>query len=159
MRELLGLEPPRLTTAQRNAIPQARLRRGMVIFNTDTSSLQVNTAADGAAGVWAEAGGPLATNAQTGTTYTLVLTDKNKIVELNNAGAITLTVPDNATAAFGIGDMIHLLQTGAGQVTVVGGAGVTVNGNPGLKLAGQWAMATLLKRATNTWVLFGNISA
>jgi hypothetical protein len=101
----------------------------------------------------------LVTNAQSGTTYTLVLADVNKLVELSNASAITLTVPTNAAlAGFNAGDQINLLQTGAGQVTV-GGAGVTVNGTPGLKLRAQYSSATLIKRATDTWVLIGDLSA
>ena len=99
------------------------------------------------------------TNAQTGTTYTLVLTDAGKLVEMSNAAAITLTVPTNATTAFPTGTQIDLLQTGAGQVTV-GGAGVTLQSEGSkLKLKGQYAAATLIKRATDTWVLIGNTSA
>lgn len=102
----------------------------------------------------------LSTNAQTGTSYTLALSDSTKIVELNNAAAITLTVPTDASVAFPVGTQINLLQTGAGQVTVVGASGVTVNSEGGkLKLKGQWAAATLVKRATNTWVIFGNTAA
>jgi hypothetical protein len=101
----------------------------------------------------------LVQNSQTGTTYTLVTSDVNKLVELNNAAAITLTVPTNsATPGFNAGDQINLLQTGAGQVTV-GGAGVTINGTPGLKMRAQWSSATLIKRATDTWVLVGDLSA
>jgi hypothetical protein len=101
----------------------------------------------------------LVQNQQTGTTYTIVTSDVNKLVELNNAAAITLTVPTNsATPGFVAGDQINLLQTGAGQVTV-GGAGVTINGTPGLKLRAQWSSATLIKRATDTWVLVGDLSA
>jgi hypothetical protein len=98
-------------------------------------------------------------NPQTGTTYTLVLTDLSKLVELNNASSITLTVPSNSSVAFAVGDRIDLLQTGAGQVTVAGSGGVTVNGTPGLKLRTQWSAATLIKRATDTWVLVGDLSA
>ena len=99
------------------------------------------------------------TNAQTGTAYTLALSDADKLVELSNAAAITLTVPTNATTAFPTGTQIDLLQTGAGQVTV-GGAGVTLQSNgTKLKLNGQYAAATLIKRATDTWVLIGNTSA
>jgi hypothetical protein len=100
------------------------------------------------------------TNAQTGTTYTIALTDSNNtMVELNNASAITLTVPTNATTAFPIGSQVNILQTGAGQVTVAGAATVTVNGTPGLKLRAQWSAATIVKRDTNTWVLIGDLSA
>ena len=102
----------------------------------------------------------LATNAQTGVSYTLALGDQTDIVELNNASAITLTVPTDASVAFPVGTQINLLQTGAGQVTVVGASGVTVNSEGAkLKLKAQWAAATLVKRATNSWVLFGNTAA
>lgn len=103
---------------------------------------------------------PLLTNAQTGTTYTLALTDANNtVVELNNASSIALTVPLNSSVAFPTGSQITLLQTGAGQVTVAGAGGVTVNATPGLKLRAQWSSATLVKRATDTWVLIGDVSA
>ena len=101
----------------------------------------------------------LATNAQTGTTYTTVLADQGKVVELSNASAITLTVPANSSVAYPTGTQINLLQTGAGQVTVAGAGGVTVNATPGLKLRAQWSSATLLKRGTDTWVLLGDLSA
>ena len=90
------------------------------------------------------------------TSYTLVLTDNGDIVEMSGGG--TLTVPTNASAPFPVGAQINILQTGASQVTV-GGAGVTINATPGLKLRAQWSMATLIKRATDTWVLVGDLSA
>jgi hypothetical protein len=97
----------------------------------------------------------LATVANAGS-YTLVLTDNGDIVEMSGGG--TLTVPTNASVAFPVGAQINLLQTGASQVTV-GGAGVTINATPGLKLRAQWSSATLIKRATDTWVLVGDLSA
>jgi hypothetical protein len=98
-------------------------------------------------------------NAQTGTTYTLVLTDVAKVVSLTNASAITLTIPTNATVAFPTGTQILLYQGGAGQVTV-GGAGVTIRSQgTKLKLFGQYAVAGLLKVGTDEWVLFGNTVA
>jgi hypothetical protein len=99
-------------------------------------------------------------NAQTDTTYTLVLTDAQKIVSLTNASAIALTVPTNASVAFEIGDQINLLQLGAGQVTVAGDAGVTVSSEGAkLKLKDQYAIGTLVKTGTDTWVLVGNLGA
>jgi hypothetical protein len=101
----------------------------------------------------------LITNAQTAS-FTLALTDKDKLIEVSNASSNILTVPTNTTAAFPIGTQIMILQTGAGQTTVAGADGtVTVNGTPGLKLRTQWSSATLIKRATNTWVLTGDLSA
>ncbi len=102
----------------------------------------------------------LNTNAQVGTTYTLALTDDGKVVEMNNASANTLTVPPNSSVAFPVGSQILVLQTGAGQTTLAAGAGVTVNSKDGnLKLSAQWCAATLIKRATDVWVVIGDLSA
>jgi hypothetical protein len=101
---------------------------------------------------------PLTQNQQSGTSYTLTLTDAGKLVELNNASAISLTVPLNSSVAFPVGTQIHLLQTGAGQVNVSGG-GIALNATPGTKLRTQWSSATLIKRATDTWVLIGDLTA
>lgn len=92
--------------------------------------------------------------------YTLVLGDLAKLVEVNEASSCTLTIPTNASVAFAVGDRIDILQTGAGQVTITPVSGtVTINGfDGGLKLNGQWAAATLIKRATNTWVAVGNLT-
>jgi len=99
-------------------------------------------------------------NAQTGTTYTLALTDVAKVVTLSNAAAITLTVPANASVAFPTGTQIVLIQTGAGQVTVSPAGGVTVSAyDSATKLSGQYAAATLLKTGTDAWIMIGNIQA
>ena len=102
---------------------------------------------------------PTLTNAQSGTTYTLVLGDAGKIVEVGNASTITVTIPTNASVAYPVGTQITLLQTGAGQITVSGPSGGTLNATPGTKLRAQWSSATLLKRATDTWVLIGDLTA
>lgn len=98
------------------------------------------------------------TNAQAAN-YTLVLADRNKIIEMNVSTANTLTVPPNSTVSFAVGTQITVIQTGAGQTTVTAGAGVTINATPGLKMRAQWSGATLIKRATDTWVLIGDLSA
>lgn len=100
----------------------------------------------------------LITNARTAS-YTLVLTDKDKLVEMGNASANNLTVPLNSSVAYPIGTQINILQTLAGQTTIVATAGVTINATPGLKLRAQWSSATLIKRAENTWVLIGDLVA
>lgn len=115
--------------------------------------------ATGATGATGPSGDPTLTiNAQTAS-YTLVLTDASKLVEVSNASANTVTVPLNSSVAFATGTQINILQTGAGQTTIAGTAGVTVNATPGLKLRAQWSAATLIKRATDTWVVVGDLSA
>jgi hypothetical protein len=102
----------------------------------------------------------LTLNAQTGTTYTLVLADAHKLVTLSNSSAITLTVPPNSSVAFETGDQVNLLQLGAGQVTVAAGSGVTLRSQGSkVKLNGQYALATLVKVASDEWVLVGNVVA
>jgi len=98
-----------------------------------------------------------ATSAQTAS-YTLVLADKAKVVEMNVATANNLTIPTEANVAFPVGTQIHIVQTGAGQTTVVAPAGGTANSASTLKLRAQWSAATLIKRATNTWVVVGDLA-
>ena len=92
--------------------------------------------------------------------YTLSsLTERDDLIEMGSASAITLTIPPASAVDYPIGTSIDILQTGAGQVTVAAGAGVTVNATPGLKLRTTWSSATLMKRAQNTWVVFGDLTA
>jgi hypothetical protein len=91
--------------------------------------------------------------------YTLVLGDAQGVVEMNVASANTLTVPPNSSVAYPVGTSIFVVQTGAGQTTITAGAGVTINSYLGLKIIGQWAGCTLIKRATNTWVAVGGLVA
>jgi len=92
-------------------------------------------------------------NPQTGTAYTLVLSDTNKYIQLENADAITVTVPPNSSAEFPIGTVVTLEQTGAGAITVSAGSGVTVNGN--VLSVGQYCILVLVKSAINTWTCIG----
>jgi hypothetical protein len=102
----------------------------------------------------------IALNAQTGTSYTTVLGDDGKLITLDNASAITLTIPPNGTVAYGIGTQINIMQLGAGQVTITPGAGVTIrSAGSKLKSKEQYAVATCVKIASDTWVAVGNLSA
>lgn len=104
----------------------------------------------------------LSLNAQTGTTYTFVLTDQNKLITASNASAQTYTIPLNSSVAYSIGSQINIIQIGAGQVTIQGTGGVTVASNAATatapKLRNQYAAATLIKVATDTWYVIGDIA-
>jgi hypothetical protein len=93
--------------------------------------------------------------------YQLVLSDDGKMIEMNTTTgqSNTLEIPLNSAHAFPIGTQISVLQTGAGQTTVSGAAGVTVNATPGSKLRATWSSASLIKRATNTWTVIGDLTA
>jgi hypothetical protein len=98
-------------------------------------------------------------NAQTGTTYTLVAGDLNKLVTLNNAGAITLTVPNGV---FTTGQQINVQQLGAGQVSIVSD-GTTVLTSTGAtstapKLRAQYSAATIVCTSSNNFTVIGDLS-
>lgn len=101
----------------------------------------------------------ITTNRQTAS-YTLVLSDADKLVEMNVGSANNLTVPLNSSVAFSTGTQILLAQYGAGQTTVVATSGVTIRSNGAkLKLNAQYSGATLIKIDTNEWYLFGDIAS
>jgi len=94
--------------------------------------------------------------------YTLSsLTERDDLIEMGSASAITLSIPTDATLNYPIGTSIDILQTGAGQVTIaaVTPGTTTVNATPGLKLRTTWSSCTLFKRAANTWVVYGDLTA
>ncbi len=100
-----------------------------------------------------------AINTQTGTTYTLVAGDLNKLVTLNNASGITLTVPPSVFAA---NDIINVVQFGAGQVTFAQGAGVTIQSTGATttapKLRTNKSAASIICTASNTFLVVGDIA-
>jgi hypothetical protein len=94
------------------------------------------------------------TNRQTAS-YTLVLSDADKLVEMNVGSANNLTVP---ASVFSAGQQILLAQYGAGQTTIVAGSGMTIRSNGGkLKLNVQYSGATLIFLSSSEAYLFGDI--
>jgi len=88
--------------------------------------------------------------------HTIVVADVNNIREMSGGGVITIPA-DNSF--WPVGAVVDVIQTGSSQVTVAAGSGVTVNATPGLKIRAQWSSATILKRAANTFVVMGDLSA
>jgi len=118
------------------------------------------TGSTGTTGSTGPAGGGIAAiNAQTGTTYTLVAGDLNDLVTLNNASAITLTVPPSV---FSANDVVNIAQLGAGQVTLAQGAGVTIQSTGATTTAPKLRMnkssASIICTASNTFLVVGDIS-
>jgi len=97
-------------------------------------------------------------NAQTGTSYTLVLADAFKTVTSSNGSAQTITIPPNSSVAFSVGDRIDIMMLGSGTTTVTGGSGVTLNGvsTGSGAISAQYVAVSCIKLATDTWVLMGN---
>jgi len=145
-----GLVVPSGTTAQRTDA------NGAIRYNSSTGRVEGYSDS-----IWRpiDQGSIVDINAQTGTTYTLAFNDIGQLVTLDNASAITLTIPTNASVAFPIGTTINLYRKGAGSVTV-GGASVTIrSADSKLKLRAQYSTASLTKIGTDEWILFGDISA
>jgi hypothetical protein len=100
----------------------------------------------------------ITSNDQTGTSYTLVLADAGGWVTSNNASAVTFTVPPNSSVAYPTKTVIQLFNYGAGKLTLAPGSGVTINSASGYLSLVQYTGGYLIKTATNTWVLAGQIS-
>jgi hypothetical protein len=127
------------------------------VDNTSDANKPVSTATQTA--LDAKTNKLITTNRQTAS-YTLVLSDADKLVEMNVGSANNLTVPLNSSVAFSTGTQILLAQYGAGQTTVVATSGVTIRSNGAkLKLNAQYSGATLVKIAENEWYLFGDIAS
>lgn len=92
-------------------------------------------------------------NTQTGTTYTLVLSDQNKLIQGNNAAAITFTVPPNSSVALPLNTTIYWQQYGAGLITLAPGVGVTIRSPNGLTSNTQYSVRALMKIGTDEWVI------
>lgn len=131
---------------------------GMQLYVNDEN---VRIVYDGSA--WSAAGGSsgssVSVTQQAGTSYTFDIGDANSVVEFDNASAITVTIPPNASVAFPVGTFIEIHQIDAGTVTVAAGSGVTLLSRGSLvDLAGQEAVAGIRKVATDTWRLTGDIA-
>lgn len=99
-------------------------------------------------------------NAQTDTAHAIVATDRNGIVTMDNAAANTVTINTNATTALDVGHQTDIVQVGAGVTTIDAAVGVTLNGVSGgsTTIGAQYGPATIVKLATDTWVVFGDVA-
>jgi len=93
------------------------------------------------------------------TSYTLVLGDAYKLIEMEVTSANTLTIPTNASVPFPLGTQILVSQLGTGQTTITPSGGVTLRSSGGkTKTSAQYSMCTLIKRGTNEWYLSGDLT-
>lgn len=95
-------------------------------------------------------------NTQAGTSYSLSLSDAGKLVYMTSGVSASVSVPLESSVNFPTGTRIDIVQAGTGAITISPVSGVTINsdGNKRQILA-QWCGASLIKTATNTWLLLG----
>jgi hypothetical protein len=94
------------------------------------------------------------------TNYTLSAeSERDSLIEVNSTDPITITIPTNSAVAYPVGTTLDILGVNTGLITIAGDTGVTVNATPGLKLRTQWSSCTLFKRATDSWVVYGDLKA
>ena len=106
--------------------------------------------------IWSAAGGSgFVVNPQTVTSYTTVLSDANALITMTNSASNTLIL---APSLYSVGTTINFAQLGAGQTTIAGGTGVTVNSASSLNLRAQYSMGTAVLVATNEWLLSGDLA-
>jgi hypothetical protein len=97
-------------------------------------------------------------NAQTGTTYTLVAADLNKLVTSSNASAVVITIP---ASIFSAGDIINVQSIGVGLTTISGG-GVTITSTGASAsapiLRARYSAASIICTASNVFTIVGDLS-
>jgi hypothetical protein len=100
---------------------------------------------------------PTSVNTQT-SSYTLALSDNSNVVVMNSASGVNVTVPPNSSVAFPVGATIAIVQYGAGQVTLVAGAGVTIDNPSSLTTRAQYSTISVTQVAANVWVAGGDLT-
>jgi len=90
------------------------------------------------------------------TSYTLVLADAGKMIVMNNSSIATVTIPLQSTANFPIGTQILVMSIGVGQTTIAATSGVTLNSKNGVTASGQYAVISIIKINTDSWVVAGD---
>ncbi len=139
-----------------NATSGAVITVGTIAGTAITTSTFDGGTMGGTTPVQAQGYRPL--NTQTGTTYGIVLADAGKTITLSNAGAVTVTIPANASIAFTVGTEIDLISLGAGIVTVAITSDTLLSKGSKVTLTGQYSGATLKKITSTSWVLIGDLT-
>ena len=93
--------------------------------------------------------------------YTPVLADANKIIEIDSTSATTLLIPAESSVAFDIGVVLGVYQHDIGTISIAADSGVTIRsatGQTGTRaLTGRYSEAGLRKRGADEWVLIGDL--
>lgn len=103
----------------------------------------------------------VATNPQTGTSYTLALADNGKLVTLANSSPIAVTIPTNGSVALPVGAVIMMAAYGSGAVTISGAGGVTVVSGGATAaspvIRAQYSSVGAIQTSANNWLVVGDL--
>jgi hypothetical protein len=142
-----GVLVPRMTTTQRTAITLTTALKGMLVFDSDVNMFYYNVGTS-----WSPIN--VGTIKTISAAYTLLPEDNGRVLDVTSATALTITVPNTLPVGF----QVSITQAGAGQVTITGGGGMTVNNRYlATRTSGQWAKAGLEVRASGSSVLSGDV--
>jgi hypothetical protein len=127
------------TTATSGSISAARVSNTGLTFQPSTSTLTTD--------------GPVVDRRQDstqGSSYTIALADRNRVVAFNGASAQTVTIPNESSVDFPIGSVVYIARVGTGSLTLAAAAGVTVSKTGTFALNEE---ITVRKRASNSWIV------
>jgi hypothetical protein len=93
-------------------------------------------------------------------TYSMNLSDDSKTVFLSNSNEIIVSVPSDATNNFPIGAKINFVQALDGPLRFSPeGAVSLVSRSSFRRITSRWGHATLMKRGSDSWILYGDLTS
>ena len=129
-------------------LPTADGTSGQLLSTDGSGTLSWATASGGGASY-------SAVRTQSGTTYTLALTDAGDYIQTTSTTAVTITVPLQSSVAWVADTEIYFEQNNTGQITIAGASGVTVNSSETLKSFARYSVLALKRVASDVWTLTG----
>jgi hypothetical protein len=129
---------------------------------TGSQGIQGPTGSTGSQGIQGPTGTDtsiLSINSQS-SNYILQITDKGNLVEISSSSNSSVTVPLDSSVSFPIGSQILVVRGGTGNLGITGSSGVTLNSSQNyFNLNYQYSAATLVKKGTDVWYVFGDLKA
>ena len=140
--------PASLAANTTYTLPTADGTSGQLLSTNGSGTLSWATASGGGASY-------STVRTQSGTTYTLALTDAGNYIQTTSTTAVTITVPLQSSVAWVADTEIYFEQNNTGQITIAGASGVTVNSSETLKSFARYSVLALKRVAENVWTLTG----
>jgi hypothetical protein len=140
--------PASLAANTTYTLPTADGTSGQLLSTNGSGTLSWATASGGGASY-------STVRTQSGTTYTLALTDAGDYIQTTSTTAVTITVPLQSSVAWVADTEIYFEQNNTGQITIAGASGVTVNSSETLKSFARYSVLALKRVASDVWTLTG----